>query len=108
MSTKIPTNDYLTAVKYRRTVYGLNDKAPVSDERILEIIREVALTSPSSYNTQPGRIVVLLGAAHKKLWDLISTIAVPMIKQHAGEDAANAMGGRFQSFGGSMLSSLRT
>jgi uncharacterized protein len=63
----ITTDDYLKGVNYRRTVYGLNDKSPVSNDRILEIIRSVASASPSSYNTQPGRIVVLLGAPHKKL-----------------------------------------
>src|ERR1700761_1546157 len=98
----ISTNDYLTAVKYRRTVYGLNDKSPVSDERILEIVKEVALTSPSSYNTQPGRIVVLLGAPHKKLWDIVADIATPIIKGHAGEEMANAMAGRFQMFKGEL------
>lgn len=100
MAAKIPTDDYLTAVKYRRTVYGLNDKSPVSNERILEIIRGVASTSPSSYNTQPGRIIVLLGAPHKKLWDIVAGVAVPIIKAHAGEEAANAMAGRFQMFRG--------
>jgi predicted oxidoreductase (fatty acid repression mutant protein) len=100
MAAKIPTNDYLTAVKYRRSVYGLNDKSPVPDERILEIIREVALTTPSSYNTQPGRIVVLLGAAQKKLWDIVSAAAVPMVKEHGGEEAAKTMSGMFQMFKG--------
>jgi predicted oxidoreductase (fatty acid repression mutant protein) len=100
---KIPTNDYLTAIKYRRTVYGLNDKSPISDERIVEIIREVALTSPSSYNTQPGRILVLLGAQHKKLWDICSEIALPMIKSMAGEEVLKAMEGRFNMFKGELL-----
>jgi predicted oxidoreductase (fatty acid repression mutant protein) len=103
MAAKIPTNDYLTAVKYRRTVYGLNDKSPVPDERILEIVREVALTSPSSYNTQPGRIIVLLGAPHKKLWDIVAEIGVPLVKAHAGEEMANAMSGRFQMFKGKRI-----
>jgi predicted oxidoreductase (fatty acid repression mutant protein) len=96
----ISTNDYLTAVKYRRTVYGLTDKSPVPDERIIEIIKDVALASPSSYNTQPGRFTILLGAPHKKLWDIVSEIAVPMIKGMGGEEAANAMAGRFQMFKG--------
>ncbi|KAF2665276.1 Nitroreductase [Microthyrium microscopicum] len=96
MAAKISTNDYLTAIKYRRSVYPLSDKVDVSDDRIVEIIKEVALTSPSSYNTQPGRFTVLLGAPHKKLWDMISEIATPIITQHAGEEMGKAMEGRFQ------------
>jgi len=98
MAATISTNDYLKAIEYRRTVYGLNDKAPVSDDRILEIVRAVSQTSPSSYNTQPGRIVVLLGAPHKKLWDMTAEIATPIVKEHAGEEMANAMAGRFAAF----------
>jgi hypothetical protein len=100
MTSKIPTNDYLKAIEYRRTVYGLNDKSPVSDDRILEIIRTVSQTSPSSFNTQPGRIIVLLGAPHKKLWGIIAEIATPIIKEHAGEEAAAGMTGRFNMFKG--------
>lgn len=100
MAAKISTNDYLTAVKYRRTVYGINDKSPVSDERIIEIIKEVQLTTPSSYNTQPGRITILLGAPHKKLWDIVINIAVPLVEAHAGKEMGEAMSKRFNMFKG--------
>jgi len=100
MAAKIPTDDYLKAVGYRRTIYGLNDKSPVSDERIVEIIKSVVTTSPSSYNTQPSRVTVLLGAPHKKLWDIVAKVAVPIVKAHAGEEAAKGMEGRFNMFKG--------
>jgi uncharacterized protein len=108
MAAPITTNDYLKGISYRRTIYPLNDKSPVSDERILEIIKAVQSTTPSSYNTQPGRITVLLGAPHKKLWDIIASIASPIIEQHAGPDMAKAMAGRFEAFKGtfSLNSSL--
>lgn len=98
MAAKIPTEEYLKAVKYRRTVYGLNDKSPISDDRIIEIIKEVQLTSPSSYNTQPGRITVLLGAPHKKLWDLTLEHGVPLVREHAGEEMAKSMTDRYNMF----------
>jgi predicted oxidoreductase (fatty acid repression mutant protein) len=97
-AAKISTDEYLKAVNYRRTVYGLNDKSPVSDERIVEIIKNVQLTSPSSYNTQSGRITVLLGAPHQKLWTMIDEIATPIITQHAGEDTGKFMQQRFAGF----------
>jgi len=98
MTAPIATDDYLKGVSYRRTIYGLNNKSPVSDERILEIIKAVAITSPSSYNTQPGRFTVLLGAQHRKLWDIVSEIALPIVTQHAGEAAAKGLGGQFGAF----------
>jgi len=104
--SKMSTDDYIKTITYRRTVYGLNDKSPVSDDRILEIIKGVMNTTPSSYNTQPGRIVVLLGAPHKKLWDITMEIGLPMIKAHAGEDAEKAMSGTFNAFKGAYGSIL--
>lgn len=97
-AAKISTDEYLKAVNYRRTVYGLTDKSPVSDDRIVEIIKNVQLASPSSYNTQTGRITVLLGAPHKKLWTMIDEIAIPIIAQHAGEGTAGFMKQRFDGF----------
>jgi predicted oxidoreductase (fatty acid repression mutant protein) len=99
-AAKISTDEYLKAVNYRRTVYGLNDKSPVSDDRIVEIIKNVQLTSPSSYNTQTGRITVLLGAPHQKLWTMIDEVATPLLIQMAGEDTAKFMQSRFTTFKG--------
>jgi predicted oxidoreductase (fatty acid repression mutant protein) len=96
----ISTDEYIKAITHRRTIYGLNDTSPVSNERIVEIVKGVMNTTPSSYNTQPGRIVLLLGAPHKKLWDIVSEIALPLIKTHAGEEMEKAMAGRFAGFKG--------
>lgn len=102
MAPPIKTDDYIKAVAYRRTVYGINDKLPagVDDERIISIIGKIHQASPSSYNTQTGRVTILLGAPHKKLWDLVLEIGVPIVKQHAGEGAAGKMAGMWGAFKG--------
>lgn len=103
MAAKIPTNDYLTAVKYRRSVYTLNDQSPASDERILEIIREIQLHTPSSYNTQPGRISLLLGDAHKRLWNLVLEVGTPLLAG-APQAVQDQLTGLWKAFGGKLLS----
>lgn len=98
MSTPtISADQWLAAAKYRRTVYGLKDTSPVPDSRIEEIIKEVISFSPSSYNTQPGRITLVLGQKHKDLWDIITNVAEPILKG-AGPGVWEAMGPRFQAF----------
>lgn len=64
----VTTDEYLAAIKHRRTVYGINDKVPVSNDRIVRIIEQVVLTTPSSYNIQTGRFTILLEEQHKRLW----------------------------------------
>ncbi|RSL52538.1 hypothetical protein CEP54_010849 [Fusarium duplospermum] len=97
MSPSITADQFLAAGKHRRTVYGLKDTSPVSDDRIENIITEVLSFSPSSYNTQPGRITLVLGEKHKQLWDVVIEAAEPILKE-AGPGVWDAMGPRFQAF----------
>lgn len=59
------------AFKNRRTIYGISKESPISDDRILEIVRESVKHTPSAFNSQSSRAVVLLGAQHEKLWDIV-------------------------------------
>jgi uncharacterized protein len=62
--------DFNTAIKERRTIYGISKETTVSDERIQEVINEAVLHTPSAFNSQSARIVVLFGENHDKLWDI--------------------------------------
>ncbi|AGK95524.1 nitroreductase family protein [Clostridium pasteurianum] len=62
--------NFLTAVADRRTFYGISKEEVVSDERIKEIIQHAVKHTPSSFNAQSARAVLLLGKQHDKLWDI--------------------------------------
>lgn len=62
--------DFFTAVADRRTFYGISKEAVVSDERIKEIVEHAVKHTPSAFNSQSTRVVVLLGNQHDRLWDL--------------------------------------
>ena len=62
--------NFLTAVADRRTFYGIGKEAVVSDERIKEIVEHAVKHTPSSFNSQSARVVLLLGKQHDKLWDI--------------------------------------
>ena len=64
------SKDFSNAIKNRRTVYGISKQSPVSEDRIQEIINEAVLHTPSAFNSQSGRVVLLFGANHDKLWDI--------------------------------------
>ncbi|WP_429995454.1 nitroreductase family protein [Metabacillus fastidiosus] len=63
------TNFY-EAVKNRRSYYGISSEAVVSDERIVEVVNEAVKYAPTAFNSQSGRVVVLLGENHTKLWNI--------------------------------------
>lgn len=64
------TKDFYTAIKERRSYYGINKEVGVSDEKIKEIVEFAVKHTPSAFNSQSSRLVVLTGSAHDKLWDI--------------------------------------
>ena len=64
------TKDLYTALKERRTYYGISKEVQVSDEKIKEIVEFAVKYTPSAFNSQTARLVVLFGEAHDKLWDI--------------------------------------
>lgn len=64
------SKDFLTAVADRRSYYGISKEFVVSDDRIKEIIEHAIKHTPSAFNSQSARVVLLLGAQHDKLWNI--------------------------------------
>lgn len=58
------------AFKNRRTIYALNDQLPVAKQSVIDTVEHAILHTPSAFNSQSTRIVVLFGEQHQKLWDI--------------------------------------
>lgn len=69
------TSSIVDGLKGRRSIYALTNESPISDERIEELLSEVTLHTPSPFNTQATRMVVLLKEQHEKLWDIAREVA---------------------------------
>lgn len=63
-------SEFLKSVKNRRSVYAISKESVISDERIEEIVKEAVLHTPSSFNSQSARVVVLFDKQHDKVWDI--------------------------------------
>ena len=48
--------DFYTALKERRSYYGISKEVQVSDERIKEIVEFAVKHTPSSFNSQSARL----------------------------------------------------
>lgn len=62
--------DFYKAVGNRRSVYNINNEKVVPEERIIEIIEHAVKHTPSPFNSQSGRVVILLGDNHIRLWNI--------------------------------------
>ncbi|PGH28962.1 hypothetical protein GX50_08291 [[Emmonsia] crescens] len=56
--------------KARRSFYQLTNESTISDSRIEELLSAVVLHTPSPFNAQSARVVLLLKDDHQKLWDI--------------------------------------
>ncbi|KAI0884392.1 Nitroreductase [Annulohypoxylon maeteangense] len=92
----------LDLVKSRRTYYVLNKELPISKDRVQEIVKESLLHTPSSFNSQSNRIVVLFGAEHDKLWGIATDILKAIVPEDAWEHTAQRMNG-FKAAAGTVL-----
>lgn len=54
----------------RRSIYALGNELPVEPQVIVNMAERVLLHTPSAFNSQSSRLVVLFGAEHQKLWDI--------------------------------------
>lgn len=57
-------------VEKRRSIYALSNQLPVSNDEIVKLVEHAVLHTPSAFNSQSTRIVLLFGEDHKKLWDI--------------------------------------
>ena len=87
------TKDFYTSIKDRRTIYAISKDTPVSDERIQEVIKHAVKHTPSAFNSQGARVVLLLGENHNKLWDIAMEALrkiVPAAQFKTTEDKINS------------------
>ena len=62
--------NYYKAIEERRSYYGISKDEVVSDDKIREIIEHTVKHTPSAFNSQTARVVLLLDKHHTKLWDI--------------------------------------
>lgn len=64
------TRNFSTSVMDRRSYYGISKETVVSDDRIKEIVENGMKYTPSAFNSQSARAVLLLNKQHDKFWNI--------------------------------------
>lgn len=62
--------NFYDSIEDRRTIYAISNESPVPQERITELIAHAVKYSPSAFNSQSAKVVVLFGQNHQRLWDI--------------------------------------
>jgi len=94
---------FFDAVKTRRTRYALSKDPVISDERIQEIVNEAVKHTPSAFNSQSARVVILLGAQHDRLWDIVKAELKKIMPAEGYSTTEEKVNGAFRSGYGTVL-----
>lgn len=89
------TTNFLSAIKARRSHYAINNEQLISDERLEQIIEFAIKHTPSAFNSQSARVVLLLGEQHTKFWRITTETLRVMVdpdKFGSTQDKMNAFG----------------
>ncbi|WP_019674028.1 nitroreductase family protein [Psychrobacter lutiphocae] len=87
----------------RRSVYALNDQLPVSKDDVVKLVEHAVLHTPSAFNSQSSRLVVLLGEDHKKLWQITEDELRKIVKDDEQFEATKQKLEGFKAGAGTVL-----
>lgn len=63
-------NDFYSALESRRTIYGIGNQEVVPPARLREILEFCVRKSPTAFNGQQERIMLMLGKNHARVWEI--------------------------------------
>ena len=90
---------FMAAVAHRRTYYALSPTSTIPDSKIEQIVTDTIKHTPSAFNSQTTRIVLVVKEEHKKLWDMIMAVYEEMLPKEKFEHAKGRMEGFRKGYG---------
>jgi predicted oxidoreductase (fatty acid repression mutant protein) len=64
------TNKTIETLKTRRSIYAIGKNSPLSSGEIDTLVRDALRLTPSSFNSQSSRAVILFGESNAKFWSI--------------------------------------
>lgn len=100
MATK--SQPFLDQIAARRTIYALKKESTISDKQIQDIIEQVVLHVPSSFNSQSTRVLLLVKEEHDTLWEFAKEALRGIVTDEQWKSTEQRLNG-FQAAYGTVL-----
>jgi predicted oxidoreductase (fatty acid repression mutant protein) len=80
-----PSNkpSFLELIKKRRSIYSIGKNLKLSPTEIEKLIQEAVKHSPSAFNSQSSRVVVLFDQSHQNFWNIVLDVLKTIIPAEA-------------------------
>ena len=90
---------FTDTLKNRRSIYHLGRNVSLSNEELTTLIKEAIKESPTAFNAQSTRAVILFGDAHEKLWEITEEALRPLTPAEAFPNTQNKIAGFKNGYG---------
>ncbi len=91
--------NFYDAIEKRRSVYALKKESLISDEKIEEIIAYALKHTPTAFNSQTGRVILLLGDGHEKLWNIAEDALREIVPKDSFDQTQEKLSGFRNAYG---------
>lgn len=95
-------SNFVETLKKRRSIYHLGKNIELTINEVVDLVQEVVRESPTAFNSQSQRVVILFEDAHEKLWNLTTEALQPLTPPEAFEKTKEKLQG-FASGKGTIL-----
>lgn len=90
---------FTNTLKNRRSIYHLGRNITLSNDELTALIKEAIKESPTAFNAQSTRAVILFGNAHEKLWEMTEEALRPLTPAEAFPNTQNKLAGFKNGYG---------
>lgn len=92
-------NPFLDSIAKRRSIYHIGKNVNLSQDQLSELIQTAVEQSPSSFNSQSSRAVILFGQASVDFWEIVREILRKIVPEAAFEATSNKISSFAAGFG---------
>lgn len=91
------------ALRNRRSYYAIGHESPVPYEIIEKILDDALTYTPSAFNSQSTRLVLLLGDAHRRFWNITQETLQALVEPENFNKSREKIEASFASGHGTVL-----
>lgn len=95
-------SNFVNELKERRSIYALGKEITLSEAEIEALVKEVVRESPTAFNSQSQRVIILFDDANDVLWDITAEALKPLTPPEAYPNTLKKLEG-FKAAKGTVL-----
>jgi predicted oxidoreductase (fatty acid repression mutant protein) len=91
--------EFFASLKNRRSIYAIDKNIEVKKEDILKVVEEALKFTPSAFNSESQRVVLLLEEKHDEFWEMVKAAIKRVVKPEDFSKSEDKINGFKNGFG---------